>query len=324
MEMHDELESAFNSFVPINSDFRKQNRNQMEYFLQPAILAPTKPLEISEDEYHALVKSRAVLNAAFSLEENFDLLLGNYIEMENSALAFATVHMVRTLHAYHEMFETRAEMNRRGVNFLTSARLYVDQILSRVGECGGDRDAVKARRSAEYDGAFEYRFMEAIRNHVQHSGSAVHSLSIGGERDADTTNRIYALGVYSQRRYLAADKDFKKVVLAECPDQIDFLACARRYLSGLSDLHEFARQVISKQVEDARSAFQSAIERYKEFTGASAVALTAYSASQGRKEGTAIFLDWDDVRIKLEGRNRNVKNLQKTVISSVGLKKIRD
>lgn len=296
----------------------------MEYFLQPAILAPTKPMEILEDEYHLLVKSKEVLNAAFSLEENFDLLLGNYIEMENSALSFATVHMVRHLHAYHEMFETRAEMNRRGVNFLTSARLYVDQILSRVGECGGDRDAVKARRSAEYDGAFEYRFMEAIRNHVQHSGSAVHSLSIGGERDADITNRIFSLGVYSQKRYLAADKEFKKAVLAECPDQIDFLACARRYLSGLSDLHEFARQVTSKQVADARAAFRSAIDKYKEFTGGPAIALNAYSSSLGREDGTSIFLDWDDVRIKLEARNRNVKNLDKSIISSVNLKKFRE
>lgn len=295
----------------------------MEYYLQPGILAPTKALGITKEEYDTLVKSRLVLNAVFSLEENFDLLLGNYIELENSALNFATVHMVRNLHAYDEMFETRAEMNRRAVNFLTSARLYVDQIVSRVGECGGDRDAVKARRSAEYDAAFEYRFMEAIRNHVQHSGSAVHSLSIGGERDPETTNRIFSLGVYSQKRYLMLDKEFKKTVLADCPDQIDFLACARRYLTGLSDLHEFARQVISKLVDDARAAFLSSISRYKEFSGASGLALNAYSSEFGRKEGTAIFLDWDDVRVKLEARNGNLTNLQKSVVSSVGLKQLR-
>lgn len=297
----------------------------MEYFLQPDHLGPSKPFEISEDEYHLLIKSKAILNAAFSLEENFDLLLGNYIEMENSAVNLATVHMVRNMYDYHETFETRAEMNRRAVNLLTSARLYVDQILSRVRQCGGDRDAVEAKCHAEYDGAFEYRFMEAIRNHVQHSGSAVHSLSIGGERDAGTTNRIYSLGVFSQKKYLVVDGSFKKSVLAECPEEVDFLACARRYLSALSELHEFARQAISKQVSDARSAFQDAIDKYKDFSEEKkSPGLNAFSEALGRKDGVAIFLEWDDVRIKLEARNRSVKNLHKAIISSVGLRNFRE
>jgi hypothetical protein len=296
----------------------------MQYFLQPAVLSPTEPLEITEDDYTFLVKSKKVLNAIFSLEENFELLLGNYIELENSALSFATTHMVRHLHAYDEMFETRAEMNRRAVNFLTAARLYNDQILSRVRECGGDQDAVKTRRSAEYEGTFEYRFMEAIRNHVQHSGSAVHSLSIGGERDADIKNRIFSLGVYSLKSELASDGDFKKSVLAECPEQIDFLACSRRYLSGLSDLHEFARQITSKLVGSARASFLDAILQYKEFSKESGLALNAYSSVLGRKKGISILLEWDDVRIKLEARNRNVSNVHKSIISNANLKKFRE
>jgi hypothetical protein len=296
----------------------------MDFFLQPDHLGPTKPLEIPEDEYHLLVKSKKVLNAAFSMEENFDLLIGNYIEMETSAVNLATVHMVREMYEYHEMFESRAEMNRRAVNLLTSARLYVDQIFSRVKQCGGDRKAVEAKCHAEYDNAFEYRFMEAIRNHVQHSGSAVHSLSIGGERDRDTNNRIHSLGVFSQKSYLAADGGFKGSVLAECPEEIDFMACARRYLSGLGDLHEFARQVVSKQVSDARVAYQSAIDKYQEFSGEKPIGLSAFSSALGRKEGTSVFLNWDDVRRKLEARNHSLKNLHKTIISSVDLKKFRE
>lgn len=133
-----------------------------------------------------------------------------------------------------------------------------------------------------------------------------------------------ALGVYSQRSYLAADGGFKKSVLAECHEKIDFMGCARRYLAGLGDVHEFARQVISAQVSDARAAYQSAIDKYKEFTGEERTpGLCACSSALGRKEGTAIFLEWDDVRIKLKARNHSLKNLDTAVISSVGLAKIR-
>jgi hypothetical protein len=153
----------------------------MDYYLQPAFLAPPPSMEITEGEYQDLLSSRIVLNAAFSLEENYDLLIGNYLELENSALALATTTMVRQSHEYHDMFELTSELNRRAVNFLSSARLFVDQILQRVRACGGERSGIEKHFNKEYDDAFEYRFMEALRNHVQHSGSAVHGLSFGGQ-----------------------------------------------------------------------------------------------------------------------------------------------
>ena len=153
----------------------------MDFYLQPALLSAPSPMEISEAEYLSLHDARKVLNAAFSFEENFDLLVGNYIEIENSALTLTTATMARQLYEYDEMFELTSEMNRRAVNFLCTARLFVDQIRQRIGACGGDSAAIKKRISDAYDAAFEYRFMEALRNHVQHSGSAIHGLSFGGD-----------------------------------------------------------------------------------------------------------------------------------------------
>jgi hypothetical protein len=85
----------------------------MKPYLQPALLAPPPPLAIEEAEFLALQQARPILNAAFSFEENYDLLVGNYVEFENSALSLATSSMARHLWEYHEMFELRAEMNRR-------------------------------------------------------------------------------------------------------------------------------------------------------------------------------------------------------------------
>jgi hypothetical protein len=105
----------------------------MKPFLKPALLAPPPALEISDTEYLELKRARPILSAAFSFEENYDLLVGNYLEFENAALSITAASIARRRFDYQEMFELKADMNRREVNFLSSAWLFVDQILQRVG-----------------------------------------------------------------------------------------------------------------------------------------------------------------------------------------------
>jgi len=292
----------------------------MKPFLQPALLAPPPALEIGDAEYLELKRAKPILGAAFSFEENYDLLVGNYLEFENSALSITATSIARRRHDYQDLFELKADMNRRAVNFLSSARLFVDQLLQRVGECGGSKDEVKRMLSEEYDGCFEYRFMEALRNHVQHSGSAVHGLTIGGRwtPPGEKVRNEFSLGVMTLRRYLALDHSFKRQVLSECPDEVDLLGATRRYLESLSAIHEFTRQNVESSVNEARKSFAAAIKRYADFSGSSSKALTAFASSERDPSNqVAVFLDWDDVRIKLSNRNRNLKNLSKCVISSV-------
>lgn len=293
----------------------------MKPYLQPARLSPPPPLEITEAEFLSLKRSRPILNSAFAFEENFDLLVGNYLEFENSALSLTTSSMARQLYEYHEVFELRAEMNRRAVNFLSSARLFSDQLLQRVGECEGNKEDVKTRLSAEYDNFFEYRFMEALRNHVQQSGSAVHSFSIDGRwiPPGELSRQEFVFKAFTHKRFLALDSTFKKTVLEECPEKVDTLGATRRYLESLSVVHEFARCSIEKSIAEARSSFDSAIKKYVDFTSESPIGLTAYASSDRdpSQEEFPIFLDWDDVRIKLSLRNRSLLNLSKRVISSV-------
>ena len=265
-------------------------------------------------------RAQPILSAAFSFEENYDLLVGNYLEFENAALSISATSIARHKFEYSDMFELKADMNRRAVNFLSSARLFVDQILQRVGQCGGDKGEVKRVLCKEYDDCFEYRFMEALRNHVQHSGSAVHSLTVGGTwiPPGSRSRHEFSLEVVTLRTHLVLDKSFKKMVLGECPERVDLLGATRRYLESLSAIHEFARKNMETSVVGARSSFDAAIKKYTEFSSASPTGLTAFASSdRDPSNAFAVFLDWDDVRIKLSGRNRNLRNLSKCVISSV-------
>jgi hypothetical protein len=289
----------------------------MPPFLQPALLAPPPALEITDEEYSRLKAARPILSAAFSLEENYDLLIGNFVEFEKAALAISMESVARVKFDYEDMFELKADMNRRAVNFLSSARLFLDQVLQRVGKIGGDSCEVKRAMSGEYDQWFEYRFMEALRNHVQHSGSAVHSLTVGGGWDKARQHKEFALEIMTVRRHLEEDGSFKKATLNECPEKVDLLFATRRYVESLSLVHDVARQVTKTLVEDARIIFAAAISKYVDYSKASPIGLTAYPSSSAGGEGTvAVFLQWDDVRLKLVSQNRSLKNLSKTVVAS--------
>lgn len=288
----------------------------MNYSLQPALLSPPPALEITGDNFLALKDARAVLNAIFAIEENFDLLIGNYLELETSALSLVANAMVRRVSEYREMFELRAEINRRAVNLLTAARLFVDHLPQRYRECIRDPSEVKSLLSAEYDEHFEYRFMEALRNHVQHSGLAVHSLGITsqwlppGQRVWDE-HFLTALAV---RSYLVEGSNFKAKVLAECPEKVDLLASARRYIESLGKVQGHVRRNTADLVANARKTMADAIAKYVSFAAASPIGLEARASSGER---IAVFLDWDDVRIKLAERNGPMTNLSvRTVVSA--------
>ena len=63
----------------------------MKPYLQLANLSPPPALEIEEIEYLLLQRSKPVLNAVFSFEENYDLLVGNYLELENASLTLTAM-----------------------------------------------------------------------------------------------------------------------------------------------------------------------------------------------------------------------------------------
>ena len=280
-------------------------------------MAPSTKLEISQQRYDEIKNAVKILAAAFALEETYDLLVGNYIEFETSALGLAAKSMMQPPHHYDEMFEMNAQMNRRVVNLLTTAKMFVDQLQQRVGACSGDKAAAKAETSKHYDSLFEYRFMEALRNHVQHSGSAVHSLSFGGRwwPPRKKEKMVFATEVRAQRRFLELDPSFKKAVLQECPESVDLLDAARKYLAALSQVHQHARDQIDTQVSNARAAIEDAITEYASHES-DTLGLTAYSGIDSSAEKIAVFLDWDNVRLKLAARNLQNPTLARRAVSS--------
>ena len=150
----------------------------MKYILCKNVLGNVPEIEISESEYCAFQKARNILSNALEIEEKYEIVISNYLDFEQEILIATTKYMIREHLDYSDFFKVRLGFNIKLVNLLTAIRLYVDQLNQNVTECLSgnkkNKDDVKKLFSKEYDENLYYRFMEALRNYVQHRGIPVH------------------------------------------------------------------------------------------------------------------------------------------------------
>ena len=290
----------------------------MKYLLRKAVLGNMPEIEISEEKYIAYKDAQKVLSSCFLIEEKYEILISSYLEFEKQMLDAATSSLVRSQIDYFDFFEVRLGINIRLVNLLTAAKLYTDQLNQDVQDCLPEQTditkIVKGFFTKEYDKNFEYRFMEALRNYVQHRGIPLHWLSHGGKWTSLEDDGLleYYVEIASQRSYLEEDGKFNKAVLKESGDKIDLKATTRCYLESISNVHDSARQLIENSVSAARKLLDEAHQQYAAIYSGSLVGLSACVWSRGREiDSVPLLLDWDDIRVKLQKRNRKMINLRK-------------
>jgi hypothetical protein len=195
----------------------------MTYVLRLAVINRVPEVPITEEQAMDARRAHRALNAAFALEETYDLLVSNFLELDQESLCDAARYFVQESRNYEEFFEERARAIRRIVNLLTAARLYLDHVPQHLSECASNpEDAVgefKKATAIQFDSRYSYRFMEALRNHVQHSGLAVHVVSHTSQwsgKEPDVINET-RLSLISKREYFAENRKFHRKTLAEMP-----------------------------------------------------------------------------------------------------------
>jgi len=292
-----------------------------KYLLRIAALGRFPELEIDQARFEELKTSRPILLHALAIEEKYEIIVSNFLELERKAINASVSEMVRNHIEYKDFFDVRLDLNIRLVNLLTAVRLYTDQLSSHLCACIPSDDTLKAKVKAffstEYDASFEYRFMEALRNHVQHSGIPVHRISTGAKwTDLEDGLLEYSLYFGAQKRELAEDNSFKKLVLDEMPDEVNLRSAVRIYIEAISRIHKQAREKIESIVDSSRQCFDRAIRDYMVIYEKDPVGLYAYEYQDEEKVNEVLILTkWDDIRIELVKRNRELVNLRKRYVT---------
>ncbi|OMG67432.1 hypothetical protein AUR61_003685 [Stutzerimonas balearica] len=298
-----------------------------QYFLKIAALGQYPKIEIDQARFELLKAARPVLTHALAIEEKYEIIISNYLELEREAANASVSDMVRNQMGYKDFFDVRMSLNTRLVNLLTAVRLYTDQLIGHICACFPPdenlKSELKAFFSAEYDDLFEYRFMEALRNYVQHSGIPVHTVSSGSKwTDREDALLEYYLYFASQKKVLAQDGNFKKLVLNEMPDEVNLRAAVRVYIEAISRVHKKARDKIEGIADSSRRQFDKAIRDYMVLYEKEPVGLYAYEFRGEEKINEVLILtSWDDVRLELIRRNQELINLRKRYVTSQACRK---
>jgi hypothetical protein len=258
------------------------------------------------------------------MEEIYDLVISNYLDFEIVLMESAVHSMVREEYTHDHFFLTRSQFNKRIVNLLTAARMHKDQLKRRVPAClPGDPDAEQTVRqlfSKERDECFEYRFMDKLRNFVQHFGLPVHWTNFQGAWDTlgEDGNLLFWIETGSSKIKLQEDDKFEPSVLNEAPDKIDLRDTIRKYVEAISRVHAGARKLVQESSREARETIENALSSYrKEFAG-DIVGLFAFCMDDEDKvlDKIPVMLEWDDIRVQLTKRNPLLVNLSKRYVTS--------
>lgn len=276
--------------------------------------------EISKERYLEIENSRNVLFEALSFEEKFDLVLSNYLEFEKTLMDHTIEFMVKSQHDYLSSYQVRLSFNVRISNLLGSIRQYRDHLTKHLKVCllrnEGSKELIKQEFSKEYDHFFEFRFIEALRNYVQHYGLPVHSVEKKSKWTPNPIegNMLFSIDLFVFKKDLMLDSTFKKSVLNEMPDKVELSYSLRRYVESLNKVHLILRNAISESVKNSRSNIEKLFFEFEDSFGRKKDLLyidEVFSTDQENKRLCSVFLVWDEVRLKIVEANRSLVNLTK-------------
>ncbi|GAB3668131.1 hypothetical protein GCM10028791_43600 [Echinicola sediminis] len=283
-------------------------------------------LELNQERFELLNKSRLILTKALSIEEKYDIIISNYLAVEKEVLNRTVERAILSKEVYKNSHELSLSMNRLFINLLSAIKMYRDQIYSPVKTILADnpntQKDLEKLFSDQYDNYFEFRFIDALRNHAQHGGKAVHkvtfrSKSINSVKDVKLQ---WSITVWSLKSELEKNSGFKKSVLRELGNEANLILYCRKYLECLSACHSKIRDLISDIVENSRDEIISVFQDFQNSFGPYLDGIYMHPEDCEQKvthNKIPLLLDWDNERIELFKKNRPLNNLHSFYFSSI-------
>lgn len=243
----------------------------MNFAVTSLELHPKHVLLISDSHRSALDIARSSIRCMTTVEETFDAVIENYFELENELMFIIHREMIFSRDEI-DMYKINGQISRRVINFMSAARLYVDQLPAQVSEIFGDKDCsergqIQIEMSRHYDNRIGYRALEALRNYCQHRGYPIHNTIFGSGwlRSRSRPALRHSISPQIDTKQLALDKKFKKSVLRELENigtLVPFKPLVRDYVEGLSDIHAMARKLFEAEFQSSVDILKTTRERY--------------------------------------------------------------
>jgi hypothetical protein len=302
----------------------------VSYSLWMDVLAITPKLPIDQLEYDAILQAwRALANVA-EIEDEWDCVIQNYIELEMEILRSAMHTMILNYESRSEMQDIRLSFARRLSNLLHSCRAYRDHtphFLDSIPDLAF-AGLFKSLTKKACDEHFSYRFMEALRNYAQHYGLPLHEATFDSSwsielRDGRKEKGLQRHSVTATVNLdkLRADKKFKCSILTDLDpaiQQLDVATMTRKYLEVLCGVHVAMREKMAEVVNSWKITVRAAIARYADVNDGNVIALCVCDLADDDApvSKTHIFDDMISETERKMRRNGSLINLHRRYVSN--------
>lgn len=204
--------------------------------------------EISDEELSAFKKAKETLSYLYDLTENYRVVLESYKAVEQAKYGVELDHILYSQFGYINVTDVRVILQTPIVGYFASARYFLDstdKILPKLLQ-HKEKRAFNKFRSEIYDNVKEYRFIEALRNYVQHREMPVHNVTynhyVEDKNEIDTSDLAFTISLTADRKILKKDKKFKKAALKGIPETVDIIYCIRFHMEGIWSLFNYLVQ----------------------------------------------------------------------------------
>jgi hypothetical protein len=277
---------------------------------------------ISSEKYEQLIISKQKLVSMMKVEEKLNLLIENYMELEKEILNVSFNKMISPIYSIDWTLSISDIhlINRRIINFLTTSKLYIDQIAHDIKELSDDStfsNEVEKLKNIEYDNVLGYRVLEALRNYVQHRGLPVHLLTFNISKVGDLLK--YVINPFLKVSELRKDGKFKASVLNELENEdekADLKLYIRQYISSITKIHSAIRAFLLENINKWDEEIMSTYEEFNNEHGETESLGIGELYLNFRRNTTFIMQEPIKRRKWLEQKNQELNNLVSKFVSS--------
>ncbi|MEM9702324.1 MAG: hypothetical protein AAF907_07760, partial [Planctomycetota bacterium] len=284
--------------------------------------------EIDEAVLNELRQAKSAVSEILGVEEKFAIMVENYREMETDALSNTLRHQHFSWRDSTEWVQDIHHFDRRMVNLLTACRMYLDQVPQHLTAVDvgrkGFKKTFKENLGKCFDENFSYRFMEALRNYVQHRGLPVGSLYRNSwwlDSGETRRGRLSILELRLDKFALIEDKKVNPTLREEIEQhdgEIDLRVAAREYIAQLAGVHNAVRKTLKESYSKASSRLRDAFRAYNGRGKSDQKYFRITRSENGERKTEASFFDGSLRRYEMMVRSyRDLSDLGRSHVTSL-------
>jgi hypothetical protein len=241
----------------------------MYYLIYPAIGSHPK-IEISDNDVQNIIYAKNVLSNICSIEEKFDYVVGNYVKLQEEIINKSLLDSIYRNKGINPIFKDIRNINRVLINFLSTAKLYTDQLgtnISRIDK--GLKDIIDTEISNIRKTDYSFQISETLRNYMQHCD--ISTFGSSGFTNKQNENHkegliFYYTDILLNITELKKDSKARKTNRRLCNEEnnINILDHLKQYFQGLFKIQKKVREILQEERKKSQEIIDTNIEKYSE------------------------------------------------------------